>query len=89
MLHIFCEPIPTLRERITRFAWEVAEFWCRHVTQRRLYQQLDSAQRRILESRPPDCERGLQRIKDAVAVEIANLDGFPQDSTTPPEVGTA
>ncbi|MFF4223167.1 hypothetical protein ACFYZH_09905 [Streptomyces abikoensis] len=94
MLYIFCEPIPTLRERITRFAGEVAEFWCRHVTQRLLYRQLDASQRRIRESRPPDwvtpvCERGLQRIKDAVAVETANLNGLPRDSTTPPEGGAA
>jgi hypothetical protein len=31
-----------LWDRIMGIAWEVEEWWCRHVTQRELYRQLDN-----------------------------------------------
>jgi hypothetical protein len=31
-----------LRDRVRGVAWEVEEWWCRHVTQRELYRRLDN-----------------------------------------------
>ena len=34
-------PKPSLWDRIAGVAWEVEEWWCRHVSQRELYRRLD------------------------------------------------
>lgn len=39
---IMSPPKRTLRNDIMGFTWEVKEWWCRHVTQRDLYRQLDN-----------------------------------------------
>ncbi|MGG7569249.1 hypothetical protein [Streptomyces sirii] len=52
--------------------WAAEEWWCRHVTQRELYRQLDAMGRAFKASLPEEwatpehAERSLRRIADAV-----------------------
>lgn len=56
-------PAPTFRDRARRVLRGVEEWWCRHVTQRRLYRLLDRA--RLVDVLPAAPPGGLDRIRSA------------------------
>lgn len=78
-------PAPTFRDRVGGVLGAVEELFCRHVTQRGLYRQLDAAGAlyRALSRWPPErdtqefVEHGLRRIAEALAVGQAQAGAVP------------
>ncbi|QUI30715.1 hypothetical protein H9W91_07465 [Streptomyces alfalfae] len=66
-------PKPTLRDQFWRACWKVEEWWCRHVSQRELFRQLDAMRAVLKASRehpaPEDAHQQLEHFRTLVAAE--------------------
>ncbi|MEU3350757.1 hypothetical protein [Streptomyces sp. NPDC037389] len=73
MQRILFPPRPTLGQQLRRAAYAIEEAWHRHVRNRELYRRLDSLRAPHQATCWPEqytpefAERGLQRLKEAVA----------------------